>query len=73
MREASCNGQTLTFTVMLEAACLALPIERASDGLALATFFLLLLLFLLSSRDFKPALPELKGIISFYLYIKFDY
>jgi hypothetical protein len=39
MREASCNGQTLTFTVMLEAACLALPIERASDGLALAIFF----------------------------------
>ena len=36
-------------------------------------FFLLQLLFLLSSRDFKPALPELKGIISFYLCIKFDY
>jgi hypothetical protein len=73
MCEASRNGQTLTFTVMLEAVCRALPIKRASDGLALAIPFLLLLLFLLSSRDFKSALPELKGIMLFCLYIKFDH
>jgi len=47
-------------------------VELASGGLALATPFLLLLLFSLIFSGFKPALPKLKGVMSFCLCIKFD-